>query len=589
MKRYFSIVLVCLFIPLIANAEGMENCGNTVVIDDDDVSGSSYYCDTGALYDNSDDGFSSDPDVVYRLNVQTGWSDFEIKVEGGYNTEIFTPTVRLVDSTCSYLIASDMYGCTCFDDDCCDTPPWGGNSYCSCIWLDHLDPGTYYIWVEGGNPWDDCNYCLRVDATVNQPTSTATPEPGEGNDCSDPLSLDCGDCVTGSTSLFSDDHTCDFYFGLPGHDVVYEFALSVESQVNVISEAAFYNAAWGITDVCNSQPDHFVCTKMGNGSHEDASCGDIDPPFSSWSYLNWSGTLESGTYYIWIDSTCEASHGNYALELICTTPTPTATITPTPTNTGTPTATPKPEGDNCSNPYSIAMNSQETGSLSDFTRDFAPSCSPFTNIDSVYELVLNQNYEDVYICLSANFDSILAVMASDCTTELYCNDNGECGTSVSCAYSNMNDSALGPLSLSAGTYYIIVDSGMLIFNYDYCLDVWGTASGPTITPSPTPSSTATPEPTGMPTDSPTPSATAEPTGTPTTGPSPLPSETPTTGPSPEPTGTPTTGPSPEPTETIAASTPSPTPVPQLPASGPIGCFLMLFTLAMLVRTQRHHR
>ncbi len=136
--------------------------------------------------------------------------------------------------------------------------------------------------------------------------------------------------------------------------------ITVDVAVTVIGEASYSSAIWGIATVCDPTEDDLLCN--WGGVHTDASCGSIS--HAQYSYLNWSSTLAAGDYFIWIDSQEASRYGNYALELICTTPTPTPTLSPLPTDTPLPTATPGPQGDDCSNPLTIAMNSQETGDFS---------------------------------------------------------------------------------------------------------------------------------------------------------------------------------------------------------------------------------
>jgi len=153
-------------------------------------------------------------------------------------------------------------------------------------------------------------------------------------------------------------------------------------------------------------------------------------------------------------------------------------------------------GDSCGDPLTIVMNSEELGNnCAPYTNLFSPYCQSLDSTDVVYRMVLNQTYYNVYICLTADYDSVLLVLASNCSDMIYCSDDDTCAISTECEQNNPLSSALGPLTLNAGTYYLVAD-GYNNQCSDYCMDVWGDTQLPTATPTPSPTPTPTQDPHG---------------------------------------------------------------------------------------------
>ncbi len=255
-------------------------------------------------------------DRVYRLDLPT---------------EKHLSIVGEADYEADWTITSDCGGAA--DILCVDA--WGIHTDPSCgnidshvegfiNWNETLGPGTYYIWVDGENAAQTGSFALEVSEQL----------PGETCESAETISL--GDCVTGNTMNYGDEHDCNG--GHEGADRVYHLELIQETFVQIIGEAD-YNADWSISTTCGAAADILCADQYGD--HLDPGCGDIVNSGSD--YINWSGNLETGDYFIWVDGLGQSHKGNYALEIRHTSPTPTETPTPTVSPTSTPTYTPTPE------------------------------------------------------------------------------------------------------------------------------------------------------------------------------------------------------------------------------------------------------
>ncbi len=167
-----------------------------------------------------------------------------------------------------------------------------------------------------------------VYGTGSTPTPTATAVPLTGDTCSDPFIINCGDCVTGSTSGFSNDYDANYPNGIAhGPDAVYSLTITEQTWVEFRLEADFW-VNFTVASTCDISA-HDILYPFSSECDVSMTCGGFDFPARA---FDSAVVLNPGTYFIWIDSYYE-SFGNYALEVNCvtgSTPVPTATPSPVP-------------------------------------------------------------------------------------------------------------------------------------------------------------------------------------------------------------------------------------------------------------------
>lgn len=370
---------------------------------------------------------------------------------------------------------------------------------------------------------------------TNTPSPTPTPYPGEN--CDNPMTINCGECVSGSTVGYLNDHDCGS--GHDGPDLVYAFTLPGDRWVTLIGETDF-DSDWTLASTCQpNEIDAIFCVDRA-GSQIDPSCGGV--AHHDWGFINWSGLLTSGTYYLWIDSYyASETGGDFAFELVCdeNTPTPTPTNTPT----VTPTFTPTPgAGDTCSDPISLTCGSCVTGNTQWYNNDH--DCgSGHAGRDVVCSFTVESDGTQVNIVSEANYDAdfTLATACDNLTGDLSCVDslapqaNPSCSSITHNTYGYFNYSGV----LNAGLYYVWIDSYNTTGYGDFALEL--TCVIPTATPTNTPEAT--------PTHTPTPTSTNTPSG----------------------------------------PTPTETPIPPVPANSPFGIGITILAISLLLGTMSLRR
>ncbi len=305
---------------------------------EDDGAGSSWTrstshaCADSCMYHSYDGSHSDDDFVVFGPFTVPSASfmtlDYSLGISS-YNDQITVYTIcdTYADPNTSLASWTLLEGplttaqdCTAHSDDL------SGLLSCTQFWI---------AWrYEGLNLWwamiDDISITYGSGPTAtptDTPVPTSTPTPMPGDDCSDPIVINCGDCVQGSTVGYSnargDTAGCAGAYG--GPDVVYELTLTQTTTVTVVGESDF-DSDWAMSSTCDDSCDVFGVDR--SASHVDPSCGSIAN--DSWGYCNETHTLAAGTYYIWVDGYSGSYQGNYALEVTCSTA-PTATPTPSPT------------------------------------------------------------------------------------------------------------------------------------------------------------------------------------------------------------------------------------------------------------------
>ncbi len=256
-------------------------------------------CGKGNTYSNTCLGnYDGGEDAIYQLTLTS-----EMYIEISYTTAL-TYTGILLDDSCP------PDPTTCIDSFTISGA--GGGTLGGNL----LPAGTYYIMLDTW-PTPNCfAYTLTITGAAQTPTPTITPTPFPGENCSNPVAINCGDCVTGSTVGRANDHTCS-----PGHagpDLVYELTLATTQMVHFLGEAD-YDADWSIATTCAATAD-ILCVDYYPIDTGDLtlSCGTVTA--EDYSMLDFQTVLLPGVYYIWIDGWTAGVGGNFALEVTCSTP-----------------------------------------------------------------------------------------------------------------------------------------------------------------------------------------------------------------------------------------------------------------------------
>ncbi len=228
---------------------------------------------SGASTNQGSCGGGDAPEAVYKLELTTK-SDLFVATHGtGFNTVLY---VR--DGCCGPEIA-------CNDDaDAHST---------SAISQRGLDPGTYYIYVDGATSGDAGAFTVDIYA---MPAATNAAET-----CGNPLPLAAG-ATTGNTCGFQDDYSppdgCSMAVaGANGLDQVYYFVLDQKTSVtfstcdNTCIDTVLY-----VRDVCNENSAQTVC--------DDDSCraSGACQPDGNTVQSHIATTLAAGIHYLFLDT-----------------------------------------------------------------------------------------------------------------------------------------------------------------------------------------------------------------------------------------------------------------------------------------------
>jgi hypothetical protein len=261
-----------------------------------------------------------------------------------------------------------------------------------------LEPGLYYIWV-GANTfyeyWDG-NYVLTVGCTY-------CGEEFAGEDCNDPIVVD-------SYPYFDEGCTTEYMNDIfnESPDVFYQFTTDVDQAVTVslCTGSDFDTYLWILSDDCATLY-----------AENDDACGYVSEVFVP--------CMPAGTYYAVIEG-YSSDAGHYTIDIALG------------EECGTPT-----EGEDCETPIPILqLPYSDSQNSCDFEDDgFSPSSDVFYHLtmDVAADLI-------VTLCDVSGYDTYLRLLAEDCSTELFSNDD-YCG-----AVSQMDLDCLEP-----GEYYIVVE------------------------------------------------------------------------------------------------------------------------------------
>lgn len=171
-----------------------------------------------------------------------------------------------------------------------------------------LDPGLYYLWVEG-------DYTSHGPFTLRASLGPPIPPPVNDGCLSAPIVLQPGNPVTGDTrgAANDDEGSCGPLPGTSGaaaRDVVYQFVLAAPGSVTLTaapdpSEGALFRPVLYVRG-----PGAAQC---GSTASADQRGCQVAPAFGGQAVLNLPG-LSPGTYWVWVDGVAQSS-GKFTLKL----------------------------------------------------------------------------------------------------------------------------------------------------------------------------------------------------------------------------------------------------------------------------------
>ena len=352
---------------------------------------------------------STSPDVVYRFSTTSvGCYTFDL-CQSGYDTKIY-----LYGDEGATLLEG------CNDDGC--------PGYRSLLEVLNLPSGDHWIVIDGYGG-DTGEYSLSINLLEEcQPVECpggAIDEVEDNGGCNSApqafQDVECGDVICGNAWVDSNTETRDTDW--------YRFELIEETSLNIDLEVDQLNAVlFLIMDDgdCNVSNDEII-------NWADAGCF-CEPEEMT------TQCLAPGVYYIFVAANTfqEDWDGNYLLSIECE------------------FCGQNPAGDTCSDPVVVtSLPYYDAGNTSNFMDDgFNSSPDVFYMFSVTFEGLVT-----ISLCAGSDYDSYLRLLADDCTTVLYSNDDA-CGLV----------SELADMCLPAGTYYAMVE-GYSSSSGNYTLDI----------------------------------------------------------------------------------------------------------------------
>lgn len=277
-----------------------------------------------------------------------------------------------------------------------DTEMQCAGSFPAQIRIASLEPGTYFILIGA------------VDGTVDVEVSLDDPTPPPTNEsCDMPMDVSAGGTFAGSFVDVADDVTTSCG-GTNAPDLTYEFTLTEERDVVFSALSATGDSvSVALSDECGSEEDELRCLR---GSPASGRAHQLAP----------------GTYYLVVEGSA-SREVDFTLDVAFEDPTP------------------PPAGDVCANAIDLTVGTPFTGTLADKQDDLATDCGFFFR-DAVHEFTIGSTSD---VTIEADGGGPFMYMSVRTT----CDD---VDSRLRCDSGNPARASLR--SLSAGTYYVVVES-----------------------------------------------------------------------------------------------------------------------------------
>jgi hypothetical protein len=320
--------------------------------------------------------------------------------------------------------------CNGLDDDCTGYADDGTGMECvrgttgiSCTTPGGGLPGTQDC--SGSCTLGDC--CASTDPCNGYDDDCDTiPDPGcctALDTCGCAGSASVPGTYTGSTSSMADDYHggCGSTGGL---DVVYSFTLTTSTFVHLDTVGSSFDTVL-----------YLYGSSCGTGTPIECDDDGAGYPVSEI-----ERTLSAGTYYVVVDGYSSSHSGSYVLNI---------------------SGSGGGGGETCSSPLTYSWPGTTSGSTATAVNDYTASCGGSAGSpDIVYRLVVPSTRTVTMDTDGSGYDTVLHLRDSTCVIELACDDDGGSGLQ---SYIST--------SLSAGTYYIIVDGYSTYSSGSYILTV----------------------------------------------------------------------------------------------------------------------
>ncbi|MBI3184236.1 MAG: PPC domain-containing protein [Myxococcales bacterium] len=356
---------------------------------------------SGAANDYYSSGcFGSGPDVVYTFTT-TSTLDFSATV----STSTFAPALHLRGGSCA---AGTEYTC--------DYSTIAGGS--ATITYYSLPAGTYYLFVDGYSSTSSGSYSLTASLTG----SVAT-----GDTCAAPRQLifDGGVATdVHTTTGAANDYSSSGCFA-SGPDVVYTFTTTSTGNLTATvtpSTTGLRPTVYLRGSTCATGSEYACQSATSSGGTATLSYTSLPP----------------GTYYLFVDGYSSTSYGGFTLS---------ATLS---TSGGG-------SGENCTSPYTLPLSGGSfgtatvTGTTVGHLSDTTTSCGG-AGPDVVYTFATttSRTFSATLTAQTTALDPVLSIRSSSGCSGTTGILGYQCGAAGGTA-------SVGPVSLTAGTYYVWVD------------------------------------------------------------------------------------------------------------------------------------
>jgi hypothetical protein len=363
----------------------------------------------GATNDRSSACTSTGADVVYSFTATAG--------------QVFSATVTPTSPMSSWrpvLSLNAAGSCSGASEATCDDATFSGGS--ATVTSGPLAAGTYYLWVDSVSGAGTGTFALSASLSAGGG--------GSGESCTSPIPLSfSGGTTTVSGSLTGrvNDGTTSFCTSssFSGPDAVYSFTVSGSQTFSASLVPSGFRGSLslrGPSTSCTSASEYDCAEGTSTGS----------------SVLIPTYTLSTGTYYLWVDAPAGSS-GSFSL---------TVNLSGASTMTG----------ESCSGPIpltfssgSVTVSGSVTGRLNDNSTSFCTSTN-FAGPDLVYTFTADGTQSFTATLTPSGFRGSLSLRGPQfsCASAPEWDCISGAGTSTT--------TTLSPGTLSAGTYYLWVDS-----------------------------------------------------------------------------------------------------------------------------------
>lgn len=361
-------------------------------------------------------------DVVYSYTLATA-QDVTVKVTPTGPGSNFVPVVYVRSANCASTSPVDEQGCqTSF------TPST------QTLQLQAQQPGTYYVWVDGG---------LQTSGTFQLDVTLGAPSTPPSNDSCPGTALSFNNnfaTASGSTALATNGNSlsdaipsCSTSARVSGRDVVYSYTLTQSQNVTITvapTTAGYFPA--------------FYVKKTGCGVTQASNEVACEAAMFSGPVSTTLVNQPAGTYWVWVDG-LNGTSGDFQFAV---------NLTP---------ATVPPGNDTCAAPQTLAIGTIVSGDTTNSADNFSTTSSPaygsacttnhpypFTGRDLVYQFTATSTSHTVTVTPAVNFDPALLLLQPSCSASscLVASDNIGGGVAETLVLTTM----------PGQVYYLVVDA-----------------------------------------------------------------------------------------------------------------------------------